>query len=81
MYLKRLPTKYYRVHNIIIIEEERMETMQITNKDIQSEQIRQEIREQLTEELKTVLPAKQIQKVVFAYNKVSVRYESVERRE
>ena len=81
MYLNRLPTKYYRVHNIIIIEEERMETMQITNKDIQSEQIRQEIREQLTEELKTVLPAKQIQKVVFAYNKVSVRYESVERRE
>jgi len=55
--------------------------MQITNKDIQSEQIRQEIREQLTEELKTVLPAKQIQKVVFAYNKVSVRYEFVERRE
>ena len=55
--------------------------MQITNKDIQSEQIRQEIREQLTEELKPVLPAKQIQKVVFAYNKVSVRYESVERRE
>ena len=54
--------------------------MQITNKDIQSEQIRQEIREQLTE-LKTVLPAKQIQKVVFAYNKVSVRYEFVERRE
>ena len=81
MYLNRLPTKYYRVHNIIIIEEERMETMQITNKDIQSEQIRQEIREQLTEELNTVLPAKQIQKVVFAYNKVSVRYESVERRE
>ena len=81
MYLNRLPTKYYRVHNIIIIEEERMETMQITNKDIQSEQIRQEIREQLTEELKTVLPAKQIQKVVFAYNKVSVRYEYVERRE
>ena len=81
MYLNRLPTKYYRVHNIIIIEEERMETMQITNKDIQSEQIRQEIREQLTEELKPVLPAKQIQKVVFAYNKVSVRYESVERRE
>lgn len=81
MYLNRLPTKYYRVHNIIIIEEERMETMQITNKDIQSEQIRQEIREQLTEELKSVLPAKQIQKVVFAYNKVSVRYESVERRE
>ena len=58
-----------------------METMQITNKDIQSEQIRQEVREQLTEELKTVLPAKQIQKVVFAYNKVSVRYEFVERRE
>lgn len=55
--------------------------MQITNKDIQSEQIRQQIRNQLAEELKTVLPAKQIQKVVFAYNKVSVRYEFGERRE
>ena len=55
--------------------------MQITNKDIQSEQIRQQIREQLTEELKTVLPEEQIQKVVFVYNKVSVRYEFGERRE
>lgn len=54
--------------------------MQITNKDIQSEQIRQQIREQLTEELKAVLPEEQIQKVVFAYNKVSVRYEFGERR-
>ena len=54
--------------------------MQISNKDIQSEQIRQQIREQLTEELKAVLPAEQIQKVVFAYNKVSVRYEFGERR-
>ena len=55
--------------------------MQITNKDIQSEEIRQQIRERLAEELKSVLPAKQIQKVVYAYNKVSVRYEFVERRE
>ena len=54
--------------------------MQISKKDIQSEQIRQQIREQLIEELKAVLPAKQIQKVVFAYNKVSVRYEFGERR-
>lgn len=54
--------------------------MQITNKDIQSEQIRQQIREQLIEELKAVLPAEQFQKVVFAYNKVSVRYEFGERR-
>ena len=77
MYLNRLPTKYYRVHNIIIIEEERMETMQITNKDVRSEQIRQ----QLIEELKAVLPEEQIQKVMFAYNKVSVRYEFGERRE
>lgn len=61
--------------------EERMETMQITNKDIQSEEIRQQIRELLTEELKSVLSAKQIQKVMFAYNKVSVRYEFGERRE
>ena len=58
-----------------------METMQITNKDIQSEQIRQQIREQLTEELKSVLSAKQIQKVVYTYNKVSVIYEFGERRE
>lgn len=58
-----------------------METMQITNKDIQSEEIRQQIRELLTEELKSVLSAKQIQKVMFAYNKVSVRYEFGERRE
>lgn len=57
-----------------------METMQITNKDVRSEQIRQQIRNQLAEELKTVLPAKQIQKVMFAYNKVSVRYEFGERR-
>ena len=55
--------------------------MQITNKDIQSEEIRQQIRELLTEELKSVLSAKQIQKVMFAYNKVSVRYEVGERRE
>ena len=55
--------------------------MQISNKDIQSEQIRQQIRDQLTEELKTVLPDEQIQKVVFAYNKVSVGYEFTERRE
>ncbi|WP_371289140.1 hypothetical protein [Dorea sp.] len=55
--------------------------MQITNKDIQSEEIRQQIRELLTEELKSVLSAKQIQKVMFAYNKVSVRYEFGERRE
>ena len=81
MYLNRLPTKYYRVHNIIIIEEERMETMQITYKDVRSEQIRQQIREQLIEELKAVLPEEQIQKVMFAYNKVSVRYEFGERRE
>ena len=58
-----------------------METMQITNKDVQSEQIRQQIRNQLAEELKTVLPEEQIQKVVFAYNKVSVKYEFGERRE
>lgn len=55
--------------------------MQISNKDIQSEQVRQQIREQLTEELKSILPEEQIQKVVFAYNKVSVRYEFGERRE
>lgn len=55
--------------------------MQISNKDIQSEQIRQQIRDQLTEELKAVLPEEQIQKVVFAYNRVSVRYEFGERRE
>lgn len=54
--------------------------MQITNKDVRSEQIRQEIREQLTEELKAVLPEEQLQKVVFVYNKVSVRYEFGERR-
>ena len=58
-----------------------METMQISNKDIQSEQIRQQIRDQLTEELKSILPEEQIQKVVSAYNKVSVRYEFKERRE
>lgn len=57
-----------------------METMQITNKDIQSEQIRQQIRDQLTEELKSILPEEQIKKVMFAYNKVSVRYEFGERR-
>lgn len=55
--------------------------MQISNKDIQSEQIRQQIREQLTEELKSILPEEQIKKVVFAYNKVSVGYEFIERRE
>lgn len=55
--------------------------MQITNKDVRSEQIRQQIRNQLAEELKTVLPEEQIQKVVFAYNKVSVKYEFGERRE
>ena len=54
--------------------------MQITNKDIQSEQIRQQIRDQLTEELKSILPEEQIKKVMFAYNKVSVRYEFGERR-
>lgn len=55
--------------------------MQISNKDIQSEQIRLQIRDQLTEELKTILPDEQIQKVVFAYNRVSVGYEFAERRE
>ena len=55
--------------------------MKISNKDIHSEQIRQQIRDQLTEELKAVLPEEQIQKVMFAYNKVSVRYEFGERRE
>ena len=55
--------------------------MQISNKDIQSQQIRQQIRDQLAEELKTVLPDEQIQKVVFAYNRVSVGYEFRERRE
>ena len=58
-----------------------MKTMQISNKDVQSEQIRQKIRDQLKDELKAVLPEEQIQKVVFAYNKVSVRYEFGERRE
>lgn len=55
--------------------------MQITNKDVRSEQIRQQIRDQLTEELKSILPEEQIQKVVSAYNKVSVKYEFGERRE
>lgn len=54
--------------------------MQITNKDVRSEQIRQQIREQLIEKLKAVLPEEQIQKVMFAYNKVSVRHEFGERR-
>lgn len=55
--------------------------MQISNKDVRSEQIRQQIKDQLTEELKAVLSEGQIQKVMFAYNKVSVRYEFGERRE
>ena len=54
--------------------------MQISEKDIQSEQNRQEIRKQLAAELKAVLPEEQVKIVLDAYNKVSVRYEFVERR-
>lgn len=55
--------------------------MQISEKDIQSEKNRQEIRKQLIAGLKGILSEEQIQKVVFAYNKVSVKYEFGERRE
>ena len=54
--------------------------MQISEKDIQSEKNRQEIRKQLEAELKDILPEEQIQEVVIVYNKVSVAYDFMERR-
>lgn len=55
--------------------------MCVSNKDIQSEIIRQRIREGMVKELRNQMSRKQIAKVRIAYNKVSVRYEFGERRE
>lgn len=55
--------------------------MYISSKDIQSEIIRQRIREGMTKELRTQMTRKQIAKVRIAYNKVSVGYEFSERGE
>lgn len=52
--------------------------MCVSNKDIQSEIIRQRIREGMVKELKNQMSRKQIAKVRIAYNKVSVaRYNRV----
>lgn len=55
--------------------------MCVSNKDIQSEIIRQRIREGMVKELKNQTSRKQIAKVRIAYNKVSVGYEFSKRGE
>ena len=55
--------------------------MYVSNKDIESEIIRQRIREGMTKELRNQMSRKQIAKVRIAYNKVSVGYEFSERSE
>ena len=55
--------------------------MCISNKDIQSEIIRQRICEGMVKELRNQMSRKQIAKVRIAYNKVSVGYEFSKRGE
>ena len=55
--------------------------MCVSNKDIQSEIIRQRIREGMVKELRNQMSRKQIAKVRIAYNKVSVGYEFSKRGE
>ena len=55
--------------------------MCVSKKDIQSEIIRQRIREGMVKELKNQMSRKQIAKVRIAYNKVSVGYEFSKRGE
>ena len=55
--------------------------MCVSNKDKQSEIIRQRIREGMVKELKNQMSRKQIAKVRIAYNKVSVGYEFSKRGE
>ena len=55
--------------------------MCVSNKYIQSEIIRQRIREGMVKELKNQMSRKQIAKVRIAYNKVSVGYEFSKRGE
>ena len=59
----------------------RMIKMCVSNKDIQSEIIRQRIREGMVKELRNQMSRKQIAKVRIAYNKVSVGYEFSKRGE
>ena len=55
--------------------------MQISEKDIRSEQNRQEIKRQLAAELKNVMLEEKIQNVMTVYDKVSVEYDFMEKME